>query len=63
MTLPKWVEEAKKESKNVFEIRLVQALAIAVEALEKGRNWDGPSSVVHGLNGEALSQIEKLGER
>jgi len=32
-SLPKWLKEAKKESNNVFEIQLCQALEIAWEAL------------------------------
>ena len=70
-SLPKWVKEAKKEARNVFEIQLVQSLTIAIEALKNIADQEehevGELCVYWCDVGKAaakdtLAQIEKMGE-
>ncbi len=73
MTLPKWVEEQDSKCDGCdcgHGDRMLQALAIAVEALKEIANYstmrheaEKRISVMAKFAESALSQIEKLGEQ
>lgn len=62
MSLPKWIEKSYPWDSHDDGLKVLEALSIAMEALEKIKdpNWNNPAAVI--TAGEALSRIKEMGD-